>query len=269
MAKPMPTGEWRVSEVARLAGVTVRTLHHYDEIGLLVPSSRTSAGHRRYTGRDVERLFQIRLYKEMGFPLEGIARVMDDPSHDQAVVLSTQRDLLVEQRNRLDVVIRTLESALKGIREGDTMSDDQMFRGLEALSRAPKAVRDHHAAHHEETVNRWGKTDSYKESMRRTKGYSKRDWMEIKAAGDAAEEQMARLLRAGASPTGAEAVKGAEELRRHISRWFYPCSREMHVGLAEMYEADPRFRAHYEEREPGLAAFVAAAIRTNAAGEGC
>ena len=76
---------------------------------------------------------------------------------------------------------------------------------------------------------------------------------------------MARLLAAGADPEGEEAMAGAEAMRLHIDRWFYPCSPAMHSGLADLYESDARFRAHYEERAEGLAAFVAQAIRANAA----
>jgi MerR family transcriptional regulator, thiopeptide resistance regulator len=122
-------------------------------------------------------------------------------------------------------------------------------------------MKDPHA---DEARERWGDTEAYKESARRTKQYKADDWAKIKAEGEAVEAGMAELLRAGRPADGAEAMDLAEQARLHIHRWFYPCSYKMHVGLADMYLADARFTAHYEERAVGLAAFVAQAIKANA-----
>jgi len=125
-----------------------------------------------------------------------------------------------------------------------------------------------HDPHAEEARERWGHTEAYKESARRTKQYTPEDWAKIKAEAEAVEAGLAALLRAGEPAEGVKAMELAEQARLHIDRWFYPCPHRMHVGLADMYTADPRFTAHYDEREPGLAAFVAAAIRANAARAG-
>ncbi len=116
-----------------------------------------------------------------------------------------------------------------------------------------------------EARERWGHTDAYKESARRTSSYGPEQWATIKAAGEANEAAFAALLRGGAAPTDAAALDLAEAARLHIDRWFYPCSHGMHVALAAMYVGDARFQAHYDEQAPGLAAFVAEAIRANAA----
>lgn len=116
----------------------------------------------------------------------------------------------------------------------------------------------------DEARERWGHTEAYKESARRTKQYKPDDWAKIKAEAEAVEAGLAALLRAGEPSDGVQAMDLAEEARLHIARWFYPCPHKMHVGLADMYTADARFTAHYDEREPGLAAFVAEAIRANA-----
>lgn len=122
-----------------------------------------------------------------------------------------------------------------------------------------------HAAYEEEARRRWGHTDAYKESARRTKGYTKEDWARLEGERERIEGRMADLLRSGAPADGEEARAAAEEARLLIDRWFYPCSPRMHVGLAQMYTADDRFRAHYDDREPGLADYVAEAIKANAA----
>src|SRR5690606_2430234 len=143
-------------------------------------------------------------------------------------------------------------------------NSDEMGEAFDAFANAPDEVRAHQAEHGAEAMERWGDTSAYRESMRRARGYSKADWERIGAEGEEAETRMAALLASGADPAGEEAMAGAEAMRRHIGRWFYPCSYRLHAGLADMYEADPRFTAHYERRAEGLAAFVAAAIRANA-----
>ena len=116
-----------------------------------------------------------------------------------------------------------------------------------------------------EARERWGHTDAYKESARRTKGYTKDDLARIKAEMEDIEARMAELMSGGVPAEGDAAMAVAEEARLHIDRWYYPCSLRMHAGLAEMYTADSRFRAHYEARAAGLAEYVATAIKANAA----
>ncbi len=122
-----------------------------------------------------------------------------------------------------------------------------------------------HAAWDAEAKERWGETDAYKESTRRTRKYGEDDWARIKAAQEGIEAGLADAMASGDPADGERATHLAEQARLHIDRWFYPCSHRMHVGLADMYTADPRFKAHYDDRAPGLADYVAAAIRANAA----
>lgn len=261
----MGTRQWTVGEVAELAHVTVRTLHHYDAIGLLVPSRRSEAGYRLYSEADLERLYGILLYRELGFGLDAIGPMLDAPAPDRRSALRAQRELLVEKRRKTDAVIRAVDRALESVERGVSMTRDDLQEGFDAFANAPAEVKAHQAKHGAEARERWGETDAYGESMRRVKDYGKAEWERLKAEGEAAESRMAELLAAGADPAGAEARAGAEAMRLHIDRWFYPCSHRMHAGLADMYESDPRFAAHYEARAEGLSAFVAAAIRVNAA----
>lgn len=254
---------WKVGEVAVMAHLTVRTLHHWNEIGLLEPSGRTGAGHRLYDEADLGRLQEVLLYRELGFSLERIAAVLDDPAVDRRSALRAQRDLLVEKRRRTDALIRAVDRALEALEKGRTMTSDEIVEGFDAFADAPEAVREHQRVHGGEAKERWGDRDAYRESMRRVRDFTRADWLRVQEEGEAAEERMAELLRAGADPEGPEAMAGAEALRAHIAN-FYPCGYRMHAGLADMYEADDRFRAHYEARQEGLTEFVAAAIRANA-----
>jgi hypothetical protein len=124
---------------------------------------------------------------------------------------------------------------------------------------------DDHGRYQAEVRERWGDTAAYRESSRRTREYTREDWAEINEELEGIESGLAAAMSEGEAPDGARAVELAEAARRHIDRWYYPCSRAMHAQLAEMYTADPRFEAPYEDRAEGLAAFVAAALRANAA----
>jgi DNA-binding transcriptional MerR regulator len=254
----MSTERWTVSEVARLANITVRTLHHYDEIGLLSPVGRSGAGYRLYGSRDLERLHRILLFRELDFPLEAIGQLLDDPAFDPIEALRAQRELLNERVRRTRAIAKAVDRTLNALEEGRKMSATEMFEGFDELE---------HAGYRKEAEERWGHTDAYKESLRRTREFTKDDWVEIKAELDAIEQGMADLMGRGLAPDGEDAMAQAEAARRHVSR-FYDCSHTMHVALADMYESDARFREHYERRAAGLAGYMAAAIRANAARAG-
>ena len=115
-----------------------------------------------------------------------------------------------------------------------------------------------------EVEARWGDTEAYKESSRRTKSYTADDWAKINAELESIETAFAEALDAGESADGPRALELAEQARQHIDRWYYPCTPAMHAGVAEMYTSDARFRAHYDDRREGLAEFVSAAIQANA-----
>ncbi len=259
---------WTVGELAEVAGVTVRTLHHYEEIGLLLPLERSDAGYRIYGPDEAARLQRIRIYRALGFPLEGIRELLDDPTVSREQALRRQLDDLRSHHAETGRLIRTIERTLESIAEEEPMSAAEMFEGFEELTDAPDEIRAHHRAHAAETHERWGETDAWRESTKRTRSYSKEQWVRIRAESEALEARMAELLDEGERPDDERAMAGAEAMRMHIDRWYYPCSPAMHVGLADMYEADGRFREHYEARTEGLASFVAGAIRANAVAEG-
>ncbi len=244
-----------VGQVARVAGVTVRTLHHYDDIGLLRPGSRTAAGYRHYTEEDLERLQRILAYRELGFELDTIAAILDDPDVDPIDHLRRQHAVLTERVGRLRAVIAALEKTMEARTMGISLTPEEMFEVF------GDADPTEHAA---EAEQRWGDTEAYRQSQRRTAGYTKADWLAMKEEAGAIEQRFAAALAAGAPAASDAAMDIAEEHRRHITRWFYDCSPAMHRGLGEMYVADPRFTAHYEQTAPGLAAFVRDAVIANA-----
>ena len=245
-----------VGAVARLAGVTVRTLHHYDEIGLLTASGRSEAGYRRYADADLDRLQRILFYRELGFGLDQIKNVMTDGGADAVGHLRRQHAMLLDRIGRLQRMAAAVEKAMEARTMGINLTPEERFEVFGDFN------PDDHAAEVEE---RWGDTDAYRESTQRTARYTKADWQRIKAQGQAAIEQVVGAMRAGKPADSPEAMDGAEAHRRQIDDAFYTCSYEIHVGLAEMYVADPRFKATYEKIAPGLAQYLHDAIKANAA----
>jgi DNA-binding transcriptional MerR regulator len=247
---------YRVGELARLAHVSVRTLHHYDAIGLLHSSGRSEAGYRMYTGADLERLQQVLFYRELGFPLEEIRRLVADPAFDRHAALLGQRELVADKSARLRALLELIDHTLASLEGWTTMSDEEMFEAFGDFD--PRE-------HEQEAKERWGHMEAYEESARRARGYTKEDWAVVKSEGDAINADMAALLDAGVPADDVRAMDVAERHRLIIDGRFYPCSHEMHTNLGEMYVADPRFTAAYEKVRPGLAQYTRDAIRANAA----
>jgi DNA-binding transcriptional MerR regulator len=243
-----------VSEVARIAGISVRALHHYDAIGLLVPKGRTGAGYRVYDLEDLLRLQQILIGREQGLALEDIRRALDDPRFDRAQALRAQKRELLDRARRTDAMIRAIDAALALLEgEGGTAMDaKQLFDGFDP------------AAYEAEVQERWGDTDAYRESAKRTTRYRADDWQQIKDEQNAIYADAAEALRAGHAPDSEEAMAIAERHRRSIERWFYPCSLVMHGNLADLWEADARFAENIDRHGVGLTAFLAGAVRANA-----
>ncbi|MEW1912665.1 MerR family transcriptional regulator [Kitasatospora sp. NPDC085895] len=246
---------YSVGQVARTAGVTVRTLHHYDEIGLLSPGGRTPAGYRRYEDEDLDRLQQVLFYRELGFPLDQIADILDDRSVSPNEHLRRQRRLIGDRIRHLQELAAAVERAMEAQKMGIQLTPEEKFEVF---------GKDYQESWEDEAEQRWGGTDAWKESQRRTGGYAKEDWVRIKAEADALNTRLAEALAAGTAPDSEEGAALAEEHRQHITGNFYECTYAIHRGLGEMYLADPRFTATYEKIAPGLARWLRDAIVANA-----
>ena len=244
-----------VGKVAEFAGVTVRTLHHYDEIGLLSPGERSASGYRRYAEADLERLQQILYYRELGFALEEIAGILDDPRSDAAAHLRRQHELLTARIKRLEQMLAAIEFAMEARTMGIQLTPEERFEVFGDFDPDVYA---------EEAEQRWGGTDAYAESARRTRGYTTADWARFKAQSEDWSRRLSEAMDAGLAPESTPVMELAEEHRRQISEWFYECSYEIHTGLADMYLADDRFTQHYERVKPGMARFLHDAIHANA-----
>ena len=246
---------YSVGQVAGFAGVTVRTLHHYDEIGLLVPSERSHAGHRRYSDADLDRLQRILFYRELGFPLDEVAALLDDPEADPQEHLRRQHRLLTSRIEKLQKMAAAVEHAMEASKMGIDLTPEEKFEVFG--DKDPEQYA-------EEAEQRWGGTEAYAESQRRAARYTKDDWKRIQDEVDDWGERYGALMSAGEPATGERAMDLAEEHRQHICGWYYECPYDMHRGLAEMYVCDERFKAFYDSMRPGLAEHLRDAILANA-----
>ncbi len=246
---------YSVGQVAALAGVTVRTLRHYDEIGLLPPGDRSPVGYRRYGDADLQRLQEIMFYRELGFSLDEITVLVHDPHADTAAHLRRQHQLLVRRLARVQRMVEAVEKAMEAHTMGISLTPEERF---EVFGDFDPAV------HADEAQERWGESDAFQQSARRAAAHTKADWLAIKAEADTVTRAYANAMTSGAAPESWVAMDVAEQHRQHIGRWFYDCSYDMHRGLGDIYVADPRFTATYDEVAPGLAVFVRDAIVANA-----
>ena len=253
----MPTRRtYQVKQVAQLSGLTVRALHHYDSTGVLVPSRRSAAGYRLYDDEDLLRLHQILIGRELGLSLEAIRRTLDDPGFDRRAALLVQRTELAARAERATQMIRAIDAALTAIEEKDMAKVDfkKMFDGFD-----PEQYED-------EVKQRWGDTDAYKTSVKRAKSYTEADWQKFKEEQAAIYADAVAARNDGVSPDQPRAMDIAERHRLSFDRWFYPCSPQMHSGLADMWEADRRYADNIDKYggAAGLTEYLAAAVRANA-----
>ena len=233
-----------VKQVSQVSGVSVRTLHHYDAIGLLKPTRVTEAGYRLYDDTAMERLQSILLFRELQFPLREIGRILDTPGFDREAALSDQIHLLELQRDHLD---RLLSAAREMQKNGGKIMSFSIFDKKQQLSFAAEAKQ------------RWGNTEAFRESQEKAAG--KTD-AQLQQNGN---DLMAFFTRLGALKAGDSRGEDAQtivaELQRYITEHYYSCTKEILSGLGQMYVADERFKANIDSvGGEGTAEFAAEAI---------
>lgn len=242
-----------VHEVAKLAGVSVRTLHYYDEIGLVRPDGASEAGYRLYGDRALSRLQEVLFFRELGFPLARINEMLGAPNYNKDEALLYHRELLTLKRERLDAIIALVDRALKG---EDTVSVKEF--DMKTIDEA----REKYAS---EAKARWGNTDAYRQSAERTAKYTKGDWAKVSAESGAIFAGFAALR--GTDPASQEALSLVRRWKAFLSANFYDCTDEILAGLGEMYVGDERFTKNLDAYGEGTAVFMRDAIRAYMAGK--
>jgi len=252
------SGELTVGQVAGLVGVSVRTLHHWDEIGLVVPSARSWAGYRLYGPDDVARIHRVLVYRETGMPLAEVARVLDDPDVDATAHLARQRDLLQARIAHLTRMLRAVDTMMERNSMGENLTPQQQAEILGA---------EWDPAWQEEAEERWGDSDEWAQAAARKAAMTRQDWARVAEETEALETDLANAMREGVVPGSERANALAERHRASIDRWF-DTTYAKQVLIARGYVANSRFTAYYDKRESGLAAWIKEIIDANAAAHG-
>ncbi|MFI8872679.1 MerR family transcriptional regulator [Streptomyces sp. NPDC055243] len=250
---------YTVGQVSGFAGVTVRTLHHYDRSGLLVPSERSPGGYRLYGEADLARLQQILFYRELGFGLEEIAEILADPQANALDQLRARHKALVEQIGQLGRLVEVAERAMEVQQTGVRLSPQERFEVFGEIT--------FDLSYATEAGLKWGNSAGHQEAMSRAAAHSKEDWARIMREAAAWRAELVKAYDEGEPAGGRRAMALAEEHRQHITRWFTPCPPAMHRRIADDFAEDPRAFALVvppSEQRPRLAAFLHAAVRANA-----
>ncbi|WP_061321216.1 MerR family transcriptional regulator [Clostridium botulinum] len=244
---------YKIKEVADMAGISVRMLHHYDKIGLLDPESVSDAGYRLYSDENLDRLQQILFFKELNFPLQEIKAILGSPNFNKKEALETHRQLLLEKKIRLEKIIQSVDKTISSIEGGIKMNKKEVLGAFDMTE-----IEEHQKKYSEEVKNKYGNTSAYKESNEKTSKYTKEDWNNIMKDWDIIYKKLANLM--DKNPDDKEVQEYIHQFREHISKNFYDCTPEIFRGLGEIYVNDERFTANIDKYKTGLSKFLREAI---------
>ncbi len=244
---------YTIKQAAEMAGVSVRTLHHYDQMGLLHPAETTPAGYRLYGEREMEKLQQILFFRELDFPLVQIKAILERPDFYPGEALLAHRSALMARRERLDALIENIDRTIKSCKGGNKMKSEERFTGF-----GKKLIAENEARYGKEIREKFGE-DAVNESYAKVGKYSKEEWEAIQAEADGIYRSLAGMMHLPADSR--EVQELIQKHYDHLNKYFATYTREMYAGLGEMYAEDERFRAFYEKYAAGMAEFMQNAIR--------
>jgi DNA-binding transcriptional MerR regulator len=247
-----------VGRTAALAGISVRTLHHWDSIGLVRPSGRTPGGYRVYSGDDVSRLHRVLVYRELGFPLAEIGRILDDPGIDAREHLRRQRSELLARISRLRAMVGSVDRMMDALRSGPLLTPEEQTE-IFGDGWRPELV--------EEAGQRWGGSAQWTQYAERAAAMTPEDWKDAVAAADALNADLATARDTGVAP-GSERANALAERHRSLLSGHFDCTHAMHACLGRMFAADARFAEYYDAIAPGLAVWFRDVIFANAGAHG-
>jgi MerR family transcriptional regulator, thiopeptide resistance regulator len=241
-----------VKQLSSLAGITVRTLHHYDQIGLLKPSRVGDNSYRYYGDEELLRLQQILFFRELGLDLQLIRRVIDQPNFERISALQTHRQALQEKISRLKTLVNTVDATIMHLTGEIKMSPKKAFEGFSA---------EKEKQYEQEAISRWG--DTARQSIRLWKSYSEQKKAEILQEGSRNYQEIIACMPQGAASPQVQALLA--RWHQHL-RYFYEPTLEILAGLGDHYDDDPAFHANFAAMHPQLPAFLKEAIRIYVAG---
>ena len=252
-------GTYTVKQLARLSRVSVRTLHHYDAIGLLKPAFTGENRYRYYGREELLRLQDILFHRELGVPLQDIALLLDGTGRDRLTILSTHRQRLAERLERSRQLLTTIDRTIAELNGDGTMTDQDLYKGFSP---------EKQAEYEEQLVERFGGAmrSAIDKTKARFNSLSKEEQTEAFAEGGRAEIGLVECFRSGATPDAAEVEPAIARHRAWVSRmWGREGSPLAYAGLADLYASHEGFRARYEAHGDGFTDWLVAAMKAHAA----
>ncbi|MFC4620205.1 MerR family transcriptional regulator [Camelliibacillus cellulosilyticus] len=246
--------EYTIQKLGRLAGVSTRTLRYYDAIDLLKPARINASGYRIYGQSEVDRLQQVLFYRELGISLEKIKEILDSPQFDAAGALRDHREQLLKKRAQLDLLIANVEKTIAAKEGRIVMTDHEKFEGFKQ-----KLVDENEKKYGAEIREKYG-ADMVGKSNAKVLGMSQDDYDRLTGLESQLKETLAQAFKTG-DPANDLAQKAADLHRQWLCFFWDQYTKEAHAALAQMYVDDDRFKAYYDEKQPGTAEFLRDAIR--------
>lgn len=245
--------EYTVQKLAELAGVTSRTIRYYDKIDLLKPARRNSSGYRIYGSDQVDKLQQILFYRELDVDLETIKKIIKSPEFNEKKALEEHREKLLEEKERLNLLIENINRTIELKERGIQMNDQNKFEGFKK-----KIIKDNEEKYGDEIRKKYGK-EVVEKSNEKIKKMSKKKYIELT---ELEEKFMKKLKQAFETkdPSSELAQKAVKLHRQWLSFYWDSYSKKAHAGLAQMYVDDERFRSYYEQKQKGITEFFRDAI---------
>lgn len=241
--------KYSVKQLSELAGVSIRTLHHYDEIGLLKPAERAESRYRYYGRAELYRLQQILFYRELDYPLADIKQILDNPEFDLKSSLLSHKVSLINRVKKVKQLLDTIDKTIVQLENESTMiTDEEMYQGFS---------KEEVTSMKTEVMEAWGE-DEVKNTEQNVQNLGKDEWRKVQAEADRICVRLSKMM--DRSPMDAEVQKEVVNYHQYLCT-FYQVSNERYRALGEMYEQDERFTAHYDKFKPGLAVFLNKAIQ--------
>lgn len=244
--------EYTVQKLARLAGISARTLRYYDEIGILKPARINSSGYRIYGRAEVDRLQQILFYKELGVNLNKIKEIVTSPAYDGARALREHHEQLLDKRKQLDVLITNVEKTIASMEGRMIMTDKEKFEGFKK-----RLIQENEAKYGKEIRSKYG-DDTINRSNEKLLNMTKEQYEDFTLLTNEVLKTLDKAFETG-DPAGELAQKTAELHKKWLTFTWSDYSKEAHAGLAQMYVDDERFKAYYEKKQ-GMTEFLRDAI---------
>lgn len=245
--------EYTVQKLARMAGISARTLRYYDEIGILKPARINSSGYRIYSQNEVNKLQQILFYRELDVSLESIRDIITSPSYNGINALKDHRDKLLTKREQINLLIANIDRTIEASEGGSIMTDKEKFEGFKQ-----KLINENEKKYGKEIREKYG-DEVVNQSNNKIKGLTEEQYAEFERLSVSLNESLKAAIGTG-DPAGELAQKTADMHRQWLSYNWNSYSKEAHAGLAQMYVDDERFKAYYDKIQPGAADFLRDAI---------